>query len=79
MKLPEKYRNHFAIGGLIVLGLISIWIFGFIIPNSQKKKDLEAQLAQTNAQLVGGRLSTEETQRLLAKRKVLLQEIIKLY
>lgn len=70
---------HFVIGGLIAFGLLAFWIFGFVIPDAQKKKDLEAQLAQTNAQLVGGRLSTEETQRLLVKRKVLLQEIIKLY
>lgn len=75
----KKYRKLFIIGGLVILAGLSIWIFGFVIPNSEHKKNLEDQLAQTNDQLAHTRLTTDETKRLLAKRKALLQELIKLY
>lgn len=75
----KKYKKLFIVLGVIVFAGLMVWIFGFIIPNSEHKKNLENQLAQTNDQLAHTRLNTDETKRLLAKRKALLQELLKLY
>lgn len=75
----KKYKKPLIITGLVLFAGLLVWIFGFVIPDSQHKKDLENQLAQVNEQLAGSRLSLEETKNLLAKRKALLQELIKLY
>lgn len=74
----KKYKKLFIIGGLVVLAGLAIWIFGFVLPDNEHKKNLEDQLAQTNEQIGHTRLTPDETKKLLVKRKALLQELIKL-
>lgn len=75
----KKYKTHIFVAGLLIFAGLMYWVFGIIIPDAQHKKDLQAQLDQVNGQLAGTRLSLEQTKNLLAKRKALLQELIKLY
>lgn len=71
-----KKVRPFIIPALIIIAIISIFYFLY---TSSEKKRIENEISQLDNQLGNSRLSANQTIDMYAKKKALLQQLLKLY